>query len=177
MPPPSCTSTFQWMETNIMQMVKLKVSDTLLGSLSALALKHTGDAEIGIRTAEFWSNHELGFYFSIWMDKCKRKVYNTVRILFRSVAKSFFVFVICWCIMFRARWAPDYHKLWGVWSEARRPRVIWCLYVKDEKALCHTDTPVCMCIIMSAHPLQSRVLRAFQQCGDFLAASPLKKIL
>lgn len=34
-------------------MVKLKVSDTLLGLLSALALKHTGDAEIGIGTPEF----------------------------------------------------------------------------------------------------------------------------
>lgn len=76
-----------------MQMVELKVSATLLALLSALA-------QIGIGTLEFGSNHEVGFYFSIWKDECKRKVYNTVRFLFQICCQKLHVFVICCRIMF-----------------------------------------------------------------------------
>lgn len=44
-----------------MQIVKLKVSATLLSLLSALALKHIGDTQIGIRNLDLIMN--LGFIF------------------------------------------------------------------------------------------------------------------
>lgn len=176
MPPPSCTSTFQWMETNIMLMVKLKVSASLLGLLSALALKHTGDAQIGIGTPEFWCNHELGFYFSIWKDKCKRKVYNTVRLLSSDLLPK----VLCLCNLLA-------YYVWH-WLSPRLSQTMRCAIggpraSSDLTSLCagwksivlHNDAPVCVCIIMSAHPPQSWVPCASSGAGRFWRWSPLKR--
>lgn len=141
--PPSCILTFHWTETNIMQMVKLKVSDALLSLLSALALKHTRDGKRWTRLPHFdvIINFSLIFLFS-WISQ--DVLSNTTIVLFKSLDKVY-VFVICWCIMLHALWASDCYKPWAVWDtrttsrgELMHPLCAVCL-VRMKITVPHTE--------------------------------------
>lgn len=90
--------------------------------------------------------------------------------------------VLCLCNLL-----PDYvsHSLSPRLSQTMRCAIGGPRAPSDLMSLCagwnsivpHIDAPVCMCIIMSAHPLQSWVLCASSSAGRFWQRSPKKRFL
>ena len=175
--PPSHILTFHWMKTNIMQIMKLKVSDMLL-LLPALALKHCSDGMCKegkkcpyFDLIVFWSIiFRIIFHFENKKDSLM--VFLVCCLVVLTLYRKWYIFAVCeFTKTVLTSQITVSHEVFGEWWRTTAVGVQWppsyvawsvCEWLSTHKqTLTHAHTVACTCIIIAAHPLQHRGPCAF----------------